>query len=136
MSVDRSPRRLRLGTANMEDWSSATPPPAMRPPPLIPAAAQFPLRAVSRSTYLPQPELQSALHRAETSGWSGWHDRAGHLSSGVPNLVAPSPRSSARDLSWETVVAAVCVNFCENVSFGEPDVLATFKGRPSAWRGR
>jgi len=73
--------------------------------------------------------ITKALHRAETSGWSGWHDRAGHLSSGVPNLVAPSPRSSARDLSWETVVAAVCVNFCENVSFGEPDVLATFKGK-------
>src|SRR5450755_1486891 len=73
--------------------------------------------------------ITKALHRAEGRGWNEWHSRIDHLISGVPNLIAPSPGSLSRNLSWETLLGAVCANFCEDVSFGEPDVLAEFQGK-------
>jgi len=73
--------------------------------------------------------ITKALHRADASGWTAWQERVQYLLSGIPNLLARSTRSQARDLAWEILLGAICSGFCSEVSFDEPDLTCIFNGR-------
>ena len=76
--------------------------------------------------------LTKALHAGCSSGLRIPPARWRYLISGDPIPTRRSPRSLERDLTWETILAALIATFASDVDFTEPDVRCTFSGKPFA----
>ena len=56
-------------------------------------------------------------------------DRLPTLTRGDPSPLTPGNQSNERDRIFELVCARICSLFASDVAFGEPDVLATYRGK-------
>jgi hypothetical protein len=87
------------------------------------AGQQFHLRATGADF------LSKALHRGFSSGLHGFHGHLQELRSSDPILTGPSGSSTtARNGTWELLLASLVSPFASNVRRAEPDILMEFEG--------
>jgi hypothetical protein len=73
--------------------------------------------------------LTKALHRGSAFGLEGFDSHWKGLCSGDPVLTGPSATSTARNKSWELLLASLVAPFGSQISNDEPDVVFRFNGR-------
>jgi hypothetical protein len=73
--------------------------------------------------------LTKALHRGSAFGLEAFDSHWKGLCSGDPVLTGPSANSTARNKSWELLLASLVAPFSSHVRGDEPDVVFGFNGR-------
>lgn len=74
--------------------------------------------------------LSKALERGYRAGLKGFESHLAGLCSSDPVLTSPTANSTtARNKSWELLLASLAATFATNVRAEEPDVVVEFNGR-------
>jgi hypothetical protein len=72
--------------------------------------------------------LSKAVHRASEAGLRPPKHLWKALASSDPNVFHGESSTKERNQVWELLIASLCVRFCDEVAFEEPDVVCDFGG--------